>query len=188
MICFSIICMLTCGLISWQIWQRLAIMSLIVVMALFHDSFMVLVCISHFDVDLILCASSNCVFALAELLFAAGRQLQLVRRDEMERYLQRKYSVWHQLWRVCSVLVYLSEISKPWPWKVSTHSPTGADSTWTITVVIKKYCIKKQFSECIIIMNYSWAPNQIIKIISGDWSNVCWKCSFFITGINVILK
>ncbi len=50
-------------------------MSLIVVMVLFHDSFMVLVYMSHFDADLILCVlSSNFVFGLAELLFAAGRQ------------------------------------------------------------------------------------------------------------------
>ncbi len=41
---------------------------------------------------------------------------------------------------------------------------------------------------------FSWAPNQHIRMISKgscdteDWSNVCWKICFDITGINGVLE
>ncbi len=46
----------------------------------------------------------------------------------------------------------------------------------------------------IIILNVSWAANQHITMISEgscdteDWSNICWKFRFVITGLNYILK
>lgn len=129
MVCFCSSCIHTCGIMSWQIWQRLAIMSLIVVMVLFHDAF-IIICMSRFDVDLIQSMSYLLIVFLVWLSYCLVLGDSKSSEQEWDGDTFRKYPVWHHLWRVCSVCVYLSEISRPRPWKVSAHSATDTDSAW----------------------------------------------------------